>query len=370
MKKKFIKILLLTLIVTLNTVVFAGRDIEIPEYILVQMKDGSIEEFELDTYLYGVVKKEMGTSYKSVDMNKAEPISIEALKAQAVASRSYAVYQIMKAGEDADYHVTTTTSSQVYEAGNVPQIIRDAVDETSGQVITYDDEVACAYFFSTSGGHTEASENVWSAALPYLRGVEDPYEPEIANNSEWTVTFTQAELKKMFPSIGTIKDVEITEVSENDRVTELVVTGSKGSKTLTKNSIRTPFGTSRLKSQWFDVEFEDGEATFEGYGFGHGVGMSQYGAMGMGAEGFTYDEILKWYYTDIEILGLDDEDYIYVYDDEKTNKDNEYEEDEVVETYWDKLKEQKEEKIEIPTPLLDSVLEKCTTNWLLEWIKK
>ena len=342
--KKFVKILLLTLIVTLNSVVFAGRGIEIPEYILVQMKDGSVEEIELDTYLYGVVKKEMGTSYKSVDMSKSEPISIEALKAQAVASRSYAVYQILKAGEDAEYHVTTTTSSQVYEEGNVPEIIREAVDETSGQVIIYDGEVACAYFFSTSGGHTEASENVWSAALPYLRGVEDPYEPEIANNSNWTVTFTQADLQKMFPSLGKIKDIEITDVSENGRVTELVVTGSKSSTTLKKNSIRTPFGTSKLRSQWFDVEFEDGEVTFEGHGFGHGVGMSQYGAMGMGAEGFTYDEILMWYYTDVEILGFEDyeddeEEYIYIYDD-----------DEETNTY--------------STPMLESLVEMCSTNWL------
>ena len=345
--KKFVKILLLTLIVTLNSVVFAGSNIEIPEYILVQMKDGSIEKIELDTYLYGVVKKEMGTRYKSVDMDEAEDISIEALKAQAVASRSYAVYKIFSAGEDAEYHVTTTTSSQVYEEGDVPEIIKEAVDETSGQVITYDDEVACAYFFSTSGGHTESSENVWSGALGYLRGVEDPYEPEIPNNSNWTVTFTQTELKSKFPSLGTIKDIEITELSENGRVTELVVTGSKGSKTLTKNSIRTPFGTTKLKSQWFDVYFEDGEATFEGRGFGHGVGMSQYGAMGMGAEGFSYDEILKWYYTDIEILGFEDFD--------------DYDEDDESENYWDDFEEEEEE---LPTPVLESIIEICSTNWL------
>ena len=355
MKNKFIKILLLTLIVTLNTVVFAGRDIEIPEYILVQMKDGSIEEIELDTYLYGVVKKEM---YNVMTNRDAETIYYEALKAQAVASRSYAVYQILHSSEDAEYHVTTTTSSQVYEEGNVPEIIKDAVDETSGQIITYDDEVACGYFFSTSGGHTEASENVWSAALPYLRGVEDPYEPEIKNNTNWTATYTQADLQDRFSSLGTIKDIEIAEVSENGRVTELVIEGSKGSKTLTKNSIRTPFGTSKLKSQWFDVEFEDGTATFEGHGFGHGIGMSQYGAMGMSEEGFTYDEILKWYYTDIEILGLDDEDYIYIYDEEINNNDE------------NNNSEVKGEHEKLPTPLLDSVREACKTNWILELIKE
>jgi stage II sporulation protein D len=245
----------------------------------------------------------------------------------------------MKAGEDAECHVTTTTSSQVYEEGSVPEIIREAVDETSGQVITYDDEVACAYFFSTSGGHTESSENVWSGKLGYLRGVEDSYEPEIANNTNWSVTYTRAELKKMFPSLGTITDIEITELSENDRVTELVITGSKGSKTLTKNSIRTPFGTSKLKSQWFEVYFEDGEATFEGHGFGHGVGMSQYGAMGMAAEGFTYDEILKWYYTDIEILGFDE-----------YNKDEEDYDAEQTDIYT--------------TPILEALVEICSTNWL------
>ncbi len=343
--KKFIQILFLIVLLTLNTVTFAKTNTEVPKNILVQLQDGTVEEMDLDTYLYGVVKKEL---YNAI----GEKTPIEALKAQAVASRSYAVTKILSAGDNAKYHVTSTTKDQVYEKGNVPQKVIDAVDETSGQVITYDDEIVTGYFFSTSGGHTESSENVWSAALPYVRGVEDPYEPEVKGNTDWTVTYTQAELKKIFNTLGEIEDIEITELSENDRVIELVVTGSKGEKVLTKNGIRTPFGTLKLKSQWFDVEFEDGEATFTGHGNGHGVGMSQYGAVGMANEGFTYDEILKWYYTDIEILGFDDEDYIYIFDDDEDDDYEDYEEE------------------ELETPLLDSFEKLCTTNWMIQMIKR
>ena len=91
----------------MNSVVFAGRGVEVPEYILVQMPNGEIKELELDEYLYGVVKSEMGTSYQASGMTKSAEIPMEALKAQAVASRSYAAYQISRAKADAAFHVTT-----------------------------------------------------------------------------------------------------------------------------------------------------------------------------------------------------------------------------------------------------------------------
>ncbi len=351
---------ILFFITVLNTITFAG--VEIPEYIKVQMSDDEIIEIELEEYLYSVVQSEMGLYYKTVDMNKSARVPLEALKAQAVASRSYAVYKIEHSAEDAEFHVTSTTSSQVYKDIEADELVKQAVDETIGQVITYDDEIACAYFSSTSGGHTEAPENVWSSKLPYLKGVEDTYEIEVEGKSSWTATYTVEDLKDKFSDIGNIKDIEIIDISENDRVIELEIIGSKGSTVLLKNNIRTKLGTSKLKSQWFEVKFDGDEAIFEGRGFGHGIGMSQNGAIGMALEDFTYDEILHWYYTDIEILGFEEsEDYV--------SKNDRYDIDENIEESENFENNDKEIPDEEPKPMLDKLIAVCTTNWIMEGLK-
>ena len=347
--KKITCLLMLILLLLCNTVVFAGSDFEVPETILVKLSDGSIEEIDLDTYLYSVVQSEMGVSYRAKGMSSAGDVPLESLKAQAVASRSYAVYQILNSSASAAYHVTSTTSSQVYKDNiNIRDIVKEAVDSTSGQVVLYDGKIACTYFSSTSGGHTEASENVWTAVLPYLRGVSDEYEIEVENCSNWTRTFTFDELKAIFPYVGEIEDIVVLERSENDRVIELEIVGSKGSKVLKKNSIRTTMGASKIRSQWFDVEIDDEEAIFTGRGYGHGVGMSQNGAIGMGLEGFEYNEIIHWYYTDVEILG--EEKGGSQGSKPEINEDDYYEEDVEIE--------------DIPTPLLDTTTSVLTINWL------
>lgn len=343
--KKFFCIILF--VIVFSTVSFAGVDV--PEYIRVKLSDGTIEEVELDTYLYSVVQSEMGVSYKASGMSKSEAVPIDALKAQAVASRSYAVYNINKAGEDAEFHVTASTSSQVYNHNvNINANVKKAVDETSGQVITYDDEVACAYFFSTSGGQTESSENVWYSEVPYLKAVEDKYEIEVDNKSSWTAVYSISDIENKFPEIGDFKSIKILEYSDNDRVIELKIKGTDGSKILTKNSIRTALGATKLKSQWFDVEVDEDEIIFTGRGYGHGVGMSQNGAIGMALNGFSYDEILKWYYTDIEILGIEN----------SRNDINKYPEQHI-----------EIDKREKERPLLNKLVNACSTNWLLEGLK-
>ncbi len=352
----------LMFIICCQSFVYAG--VKIPDTIKVKMTDNSIIELELDEYLYGVVQSEIGLSYKAKGMSSAEPVPMEALKAQAVASRSYAVYNILKASDDAEYHVSATTSSQVYKNTNVNDRVKEAVDETSGQVILYDDEVACAYFFSTSGGHTEAPENVWYAEVPYLKGVEDEYEIEVENKSTWSAIYTVSELEKKFPEIGDIEDIKIVNRSENDRVVELRIIGDDETKILMKNGIRTSLGASKVKSQWFDVDFDGDEALFEGRGFGHGVGMSQNGAIGMALEDFTYDEILKHYYTDVEILGFDDDEKVSS-NDKKHNREDRYN-DKDEEDEEDRRKDEEEEEIK---PMLEKLLATCNTNWVLNYVQ-
>lgn len=295
-------IILVSLFMILCTVSYAG--VEVPETVRIKLNDDSIIEIDLDEYLYGVVNSEMGTTYK--DDEERKDIDIEALKAQAVASRTYAVYKINSSSNE-EYDMTATTSDQVYKAGDVKDIVKEAVDSTSGQVMTYDDEVICAYFFSTSGGHTEVSENVWSSALPYLKAVEDPYEPYIEGKSEWEARI----------SADKYGEIEILERNENDRVYSLQI----GDEVYTKNNIRMKLGASLIKSTWFDVEYDEdtNEYVFTGKGYGHGVGMSQHGAMGMAEAGFDYMEILNWYYNDIE-FEPNDEQYIIV--DEEIEEDD------------------------------------------------
>jgi stage II sporulation protein D len=349
--KNFFCILLF--VIMINTVAFASS--ELPEYIRVKLKDGSIIEVELETYLYSVVQSEMGISYKSTDMTESEPVPLEALKAQAVASRSYAISKINSLGEDAEYHVQSTTTSQVYnENANINKNVKKAVDETAGQVMTYDDEIICAYFFSTSGGYTEAPENVWPSSVPYLKAVKDEYEIEVDNCTTWKAVYTMAEISSKIGNIGKVEDVKILERSENDRVTKLKIIGDKGTKILEKDKIRAVLGATKLRSQWFDVEIDGDDVIFTGRGNGHGVGMSQNGAIGMALKGFDYEEILEWYYTDIEILGSKSNNS------SNSNDDNKYPEQHI---------EIDEEETK-SKPLLEKLVNVLSTNWLENSIMK
>lgn len=301
---KKVLLVICTILCMIGSVSYAGVDV--PETVRIKLNDGSIVEIGLDEYLYGVVSSEMGTSYR--DNGERKDVGIEALKAQAVASRTYAVHKINSSSSD-EYDMTATVYDQVYKSGSVKDIVKEAVDFTSGQIMTYDDEAICAYFFSTSGGHTEVSENVWSAALPYLKAVEDPYEPYIDGKSEWEARISANKYGK----------IEILERNENDRVQKLKV----GNDVYTKNNIRMKLGSSLIKSTWFDVEYDEStnEYVFTGRGYGHGVGMSQHGAMGMAEAGYDYQEILEWYYNDIELEPNGDK-YIIVDENDVEEDDN------------------------------------------------
>jgi len=311
----------------------------------------------MDEYLYGVVPSEMPSSWPE-----------EALKAQAVAARSYALDKI---GSDnhTGYDLCDTTHCQVYlGVGNEHDAATAAVDATSGQVACYDGEPINAVYSSSSGGHTDSSENVWSATVPYLRGVDDPTD---VGNELWTRIFTlddiTALVKAWGANIGTATGMEITKV-ENERVQTLVVHGTSGDLTLTKEETRTFFSGSAqgsLQSRNYTIANgtggtdtptnvavysadgvtmvpitglfatdasgaevplgditvvgDDSTASYaatsgatggasvgdtillSGSGNGHGVGMSQYGAMGMAEQGATYIDILQHYYTGIDI---------------------------------------------------------------------
>lgn len=267
-------------------------EIKKPDFLITMYRsNGTVVEMELEEYLIGVVAAEMPASF-----------NIEALKAQSIAARTYAVKRI-KSG----LVLTDTVSTQSYK--DVNQLknlwgnsfntyynkIKNAVDATKGLVMTYNGEYIDAVYHSTSNGFTESSLNVWGNDIPYLQTV----------SSSWDLSATSysREVSKDFVLINGIlgidlnenNEITILEKDESNRVGSISI----GGKVFTGIEIRTLLG---LRSTDFDVEVGDGKLIFKTRGFGHGVGMSQYGAQGMAKEGYNYEQILKHYYQGVNIV--------------------------------------------------------------------
>lgn len=242
-------------------------------------------ELELENYLIGVLASEMPASFE-----------LEALKAQAVASRSY-VYS-------RELIVDDTTSSQVYQGYDVLKEkwqeaydvnlakIQEAVMSTKGQVLVYDQQIIHAYFFSSSNGKTNNSEDYWTTPYPYLVSVDSHYD-DIKQDNKRTKAFTFEELSQLFGE--TFISMEIISHYESGYVKEVRV----NEKIYSGREIRE---MCSLSSSSFQIEKNDQGIVFTTLGSGHGVGMSQYGAQGMALEGHNYIEILKHYYQGTEIV--------------------------------------------------------------------
>ncbi len=206
---------------------------------------------DLEEYLYGVVPSEMPKSYEA-----------EALKAQAVAARTYAMTKL-GAHTGSGYQLCDTTNCQVYKGySNEAKSTTEAVDATAGEVACYNGSPIEAVFSASTGGYTECSENVWYAAVPYLRAV-----PEIAEygDNTWTRELTLDELTDLLETkgadIGEAEDIVITKLSTGGRVQELQIIGTAGTKTLTKETLRTYFSAAcgSLPSKMFTINGKGGE---------------------------------------------------------------------------------------------------------------
>ncbi len=299
----------------------------------------------LEQYLYGVVPAEIQAS--------SHP---EALKAQAVAARTYTLSSLNR-HETLGFDLCSTTHCQVYKGLSTEDARSNkAVDDTAGKKVLYKGSLAEVFYFSSSGGRTEDSKNVWGGDVPYLKSVEDKYESGDSWKYNWEVTMTSQQVKDRMLQLGydtgDILNIVITQYSEAGRAIEMVVRGTKGEAVFTKAKCRSAFS---LDSQLFTITTDAGVSvkgagktspkvqlsgskvmtanglktmgagsgsglmvigadnklkpitavpttyTFTGKGWGHGVGMSQEGAKGMAEAGFTYDEILKHYFTGVDV---------------------------------------------------------------------
>lgn len=248
-----------------------------------------INELELEDYLLSVVPSEMPSSWP-----------IEALKAQAITARSYALANAGKHASEG-FDVKSTVDDQAYTGVSAENPRSNlAVHETRGLVLTHEGKVISAFFHSASGGHTELSENVWYKPLPYLRAVAD-YDDE-SPHFAWTrttaVDAAEAALAKAGKPIGALLSVTPVARGLSPRVRWLLISGTDGSAFISGEEARRIFG---LPSASFNVGTLQDAYVFAGRGYGHGLGMSQWGAKRLAESGYTAEEILSYYFKDVTV---------------------------------------------------------------------
>ena len=276
-----------------------------------------INRLLLEDYLRGVVAKEMPYNW-----------SKEALKAQAVAARTFALYdKTDKKHAREGFDVCATTDCQTYGGiASETSATDNAIKATSGQIITYANEPICAVFHAASGGFTENSEDVWKVTVPYLRSVDDNTEqsPYTSWSTQITIDDLSKTLARQYTNIGTIKEIDTTNfpqnVKKNSKAKVIKFTGSnKKTLELTGAQLRSLLG---LKSNNFTLsliqdkkQLKDSKKLkitkpdktvlqINGKGLGHRLGMSQWGAKSLAENGKNYKQILQHYYSDVSIKSI------------------------------------------------------------------
>ena len=262
--------------------------------------DGEVENVPLEEYVTSVVASEMPAEFEK-----------EALKAQAIAARTYVVNHLGRSeGEDAV--ITDDTDDQVYlneeelkrnwgkEFHWKMEKVAEAVAETKNEIITYDAEPITPTFFSMSNGYTEDAENYWGDELPYLKSVESKWEETNPKFTEQKIFNTQEIADKTGVSLspGAAVPIEISRTPSNR-----VETINFNNQEFSGKEMREKLD---LRSNDFTVTQKDDHFIFTTKGFGHGVGMSQYGANGMAEEGRSYEEIIQHYYQGVELQKIND----------------------------------------------------------------
>jgi stage II sporulation protein D len=257
-----------------------------------------VNELPLEEYLAGVVRAELGEAWP-----------LEALRAQAIVARTYAAYRrIISAGRP--YHITASTAHQQY-AGRVPPSspIWGAVRETAGQVLRWEGELFPAFYHTESGGYTEDPRTVFAARnMPALKPVVCQFSAG-SPHFYWTLDLRLAQLSELLrrhgTDVGTVRAIEVTERTPSLRATLVSVRGTHGVVRLRGNDFRRIVGYDTLKSTLFAVAVDRELARFTGRGYGHGVGLCQWGAKGMAEQGYPARKILEFYYPGATLGLLD-----------------------------------------------------------------
>jgi len=241
-----------------------------------------INEIPLERYVEGVVASESGEGWE-----------LEALKAQAVVSRTYAIYN-REHMRGRGYHITSSIRDQLYRETEADPLVSRAVKETEGEILLYNNRPIKAYYHSICMGKTEVPEEVWGDSYPYLVSVDCN-----AKDTPYDSWYRRVSLEDLEDLVGVrgIGDIRISSYTVTGRVKTLeIMTVDHSSITLRATDLRRLLGYRRLPSTDFSLRIDDGGVVFEGRGWGHGVGLCQWGAKRMAEEGKTYREILEHFY--------------------------------------------------------------------------
>lgn len=266
-----------------------------PTINVLNVYDNSVFSIPLESYLIGVVLAEMPASFEE-----------EALKSQSVAARTYAAQKLSSPGhENANICMNSTCCCayiypSLYEGGEDNLIkVKNAVESTKGEILTFNDEPILAVFHAMSAGKTEDAKNVWGNDVPYLKAVDssletslDKFNTEVfVSRDEWSEKIKSAAKDATLSDVSDIRDINY---SPSGYVTDLKI----GGVLFSGSEIRSLFS---LRSSAFTIVIKDDGVVFTVKGFGHGVGLSQHGANQLAKEGLTYREILNTYYKDVSL---------------------------------------------------------------------
>lgn len=253
-----------------------------------------VNVLDLEKYLAGLLTKEMMPSWP-----------IEALKAQAVASRSYALFQADN-NHNKEYDLESTTQDQVYDgATSETAKSNQAADETKGTVLSFGSGPIKAYFHANCGGITEVPENVWGSDGGRFRPVICPYHRHPRDKTTWSLSLSRPQIEQALKKISGILPTNFFRLAHleagapdpNQRLNDVVVSDVQGnSLVVTANTFRNAIGNTKIKSTSFDIKPEGSGYRLTGQGFGHGVGMCQIGARAMAESGKKFIDILRYYY--------------------------------------------------------------------------
>lgn len=254
-----------------------------------------VNNIDLERYVKGVLYHEISDRWP-----------LEAIKAQAVAVRTYAL-NMMKVSQKKMFDVTSDTYSQVYGGRNAEHHRTNlGANRTKGQVMVYDGKILPAYFHSNCGGHTENAGELWNHDLAVLKGVKCPYCVALPNY-KWKKNFRSSDIQEKLNQngyhLGLIKNIEVKQVTDSGRAKMLVIETRDGKKQeITAANFRSFVGPNLLKSSKFRIVMKGYYFDVEGNGWGHGVGMCQWGVYGMSKQRKVYTEILEFYYPGMQLV--------------------------------------------------------------------
>ena len=258
-----------------------------------------LNKTDLETYISGVV---------GAEMNFDEP---QALKSQAVIARTYALWLIEQSSDNRSYDLVDHTMNQVYLGVlNSGERFEEAATATEGQVLTYNDELILAAYSSTCGGATSSNKGYWDGQdLPYLNRVADGGACQLSPHFQWVFSIDSEEFyQKVGNHIGyDLRSIELGDEDGSDRWKSVYLHVAdkeypiKVSGVGFRQHVNAVFGPYALRSMRFSLERLPNKLIFDGKGMGHGIGLCQWGAKGLGLSGWGYEEILKFYYSGVEL---------------------------------------------------------------------